>query len=69
MLSFITQVFDAMIEDIEPKEVQDCLKTIKISYEALLKVVVYNFTQQHQVLQAQLDKQDTLVEDFYEEHV
>ena len=43
MLSFITQVFDAMIGDIAPPEVQDCLKRIKQSYEALLQVVVYNF--------------------------
>jgi hypothetical protein len=36
LFSFITQVFDHLIDEIQPKAVKDCLETIKLSYEALL---------------------------------
>ena len=36
LLAFITQVFDAFIDEMQPKAVKDCLQTLKYSYEALL---------------------------------
>lgn len=59
MLSFITQVFDAFIDEMQPSQVRECLRTIKYSYEALLKVVVTNFTQQTALLQDQLGQYQT----------
>jgi len=44
LLAFITQVFDAFIDEMQPKAVKDCLQTLKYSYEALLQIVVTNFS-------------------------